>query len=107
MHSEFKSYPAPWEGRLILACRKCQKKLKGDMNLHSLAKLRRAIKERNRRHPELQLHILNTPCMDLCPKSGVTICDPREFPGRLFILRSENDIDELYFRALHENQKKL
>lgn len=95
MASELKTYAAPWDGRLILACRKCQKKLKGDPDLRALAKLKKTIKRRNKEHPEQALYVINVPCMDLCPKDGVTVCNPAEMPLRLSILRSKGDIERM------------
>jgi len=96
MADDLKTYSAPWEGHLVLACRKCQKKLKGDPDLRSLSKLKKTVKRANREHSDKSVHIVNTPCMDLCPKGGVTVCDPRQDSDRLFILRSEEDIERLY-----------
>jgi hypothetical protein len=90
-----KSYPTPWQRELILACSKCQKKLKGDPNLFGLAKLKEAIKRHNKAHPNRALHLINVPCMDLCPKDGVTILIPASHPIQLSILRSEEDIERL------------
>jgi hypothetical protein len=95
MKDNAKTYPAPWEGQLILACRKCQKKLKGDDDLRALAKLKKTVKRLNKQRPEHALHVINVPCMDLCPKDGVTVCCVRE-PDRLMILRSAEDIEQLF-----------
>ena len=94
MASELKTYAAPWDGQLILACRKCQRKLKGQPDLRALAKLKKTIKRRNKEHPEHAVHVLNVPCMDLCPKDGVTVCNPGEALG-LSILRSKGDIEKM------------
>jgi predicted metal-binding protein len=94
MPDTLKIYPSPWEGRLILACRKCQKKLKHDNSLSELAKLKKTIKRRNKVHPERTLTVINVSCMDLCPKDGVTVCDPCS-PARLSILMSADDLDRL------------
>jgi ribosomal protein L34E len=59
MGSDPKTYPVQWEGQLILACRKCQKKLKGDPDLRPLAKLKKTVKRFNKRYPEKALHIIN------------------------------------------------
>jgi hypothetical protein len=96
MGSDPKTYPAPWEGQLILACRKCQKKLKGDPDLRPLAKLKKTVKRFNKLYPEQALHIINVPCMDLCPKDGVTVCCPERESSRLMICRSEEDLERLY-----------
>ena len=95
MGTALKSYPASWQGELILACRKCQKKLKSSKDLPGLAKLKKTIKRHNKQHPERQLHVINVPCMDLCPKDGVTVCCPERDSNRLSILRSLNDIERL------------
>ena len=96
MKDNVKTYPAPWQGLLILACRKCQKKLKGDPDLRALAKLKKTVKRLNKQHPEQALYIINVPCMDLCPKDGVTVCNPARAPNQLVILWSEEDIGRLY-----------
>ena len=82
-------------GSCSLACRKCQKKLKGDARLAALAKIKKLIKRRNKEHPDKALHVLNVACMDLCPKSGVTICNPAEVPNRLLIVRCEEDLETI------------
>lgn len=90
-----KSYPAPWQGHLILACRKCQKKLKGKRQAGQLGKLRKAAKHHAKHHPNFSLDVINVSCMDLCPKDGVTICDVSRDPSRLQILRNEDDLLKL------------
>jgi predicted metal-binding protein len=95
MATDLKAYPASWEGRLILACRKCQKKLKHDPDLRSLAKLKRTIKRHNKEQPDKLLHIINVPCMDLCPKDGVTVCRPDRDSSSLSILRSREELRQL------------
>lgn len=92
MGTGLKSYPAPWQGELILACRKCQKKLKTDKDLQPLAKLKKTIKRHNKEHPDHALDVINVPCMDLCPKNGVTVCRPERDSSRLLILRSGDDV---------------
>ena len=94
MNNPLKTYPSPWEGRLILACQKCQKKLKGNDDLHALAKLAKTVKRHNKLHPTKTLEIVNVTCMDLCPKNGAAVCDPCN-PLRLSILRSAEDIERL------------
>ena len=90
-----KSYAVPWSGDLVLACRKCQKKLKGDARLGELAKLKKAVKRFNKAHPEKALGVLQVPCMDLCPKDGVTVCVAGERPARLRILRRVEELGGL------------
>lgn len=95
MASDPKTYPAPWNGQLILACGKCQKKLKRDHNLRALAKLKKTVKRHNKEHPDQPLHVINVPCMDLCPKDAVTICCPAHDSSRLSLLRTAEDLAQL------------
>jgi predicted metal-binding protein len=95
MASELKSYPARWEGQLVLACKKCQRKLKRDDEPHELAKLRKVAKKLNKQADEKLLHVIDVPCMDLCPKDAVTVCVPRVTDERLYILRTREDLLKL------------
>jgi predicted metal-binding protein len=95
MEDEFRTYPARWEGQLVLACKKCSKKLKGNQPLHALFKMKKTIKRHNKEHPDRALHVLNVPCMDLCPKDGVAIFQPAHDPHRLMILRNIEDVERL------------
>jgi hypothetical protein len=92
---KIKSYPVPWEGRLMLACRKCQKKLKKEDGFEALANVRKTVKRRGKRLDQNFFHVINVPCMDLCPKHAVTIYTPGHSGDRLLILRTEEDLDSL------------
>lgn len=94
MTEGLKNYPLKWKGDILLACRKCQKKLKSDRRHRALAKLKKTVKRFNKKHPDRAFEVINVPCMDLCPKYGVTVRDPRK-PDRLSILRTEEDIEFL------------
>jgi hypothetical protein len=96
MSNSLSSYPTPWEGSLILACRKCQKKLKGNRILKSLAKLQDSIERLNKLHSRSPFHIVSVACMDLCPKGGVAICNTAWRTDRLLILYGEEDIEDIY-----------
>ena len=96
MANASKTYAAPWHGQILLACRKCQKKLKSDSDLRALAKLKQTIKRRNKEHLHQPLHVIKVACMDLCPKDGVTVCRPAREPNRLSIVRNEEDIEKLF-----------
>jgi hypothetical protein len=63
--------------------------------MRALAKLKKTIKRRNKQRPNAPIHIINVPCMDLCPKAGVTICRPGISGARLSILRNEEEVKEL------------
>ena len=94
MANPLKTYPVPWKGQIILACRKCQKKLRGDHGLQAMAKLKKTIRQHNKEHPHQLLHVINVGCMDLCPKEGVTVCGVRG-QNQLRILRSQEDVEKL------------
>jgi len=94
MQNVLKTYPSSWGGRLLLACKKCQKKLKHKGSFGELSSLKKVVNDHNKRHPKGAREVINVPCMDLCPKGGVTVCDPCE-PTRLFILRSVDDLGRL------------
>lgn len=89
------SYPPTWRGELLLACRKCQKKLKGERGFRSLSKLKKTVARWNKSETGGPLHLIQTPCMDLCPKGGVTVCLPQRDPTQLSVLRSEEDLARL------------
>jgi hypothetical protein len=95
MPTGLKTYPPTWEGKLLLACRKCQKKLKKAHGMGALAKLKKTIQRHNRANPDRKLHLASVPCMDLCPKGGITICLPDTQPMMLSILRNECEIESL------------
>lgn len=98
MPDSLKSYPPTWEGELLLACRKCQKKLKGVPGMRALAKLKKTVKRLNREHPDASLHVINVPCLDLCPKGAVTVYCPATAAARLFVLRQEAELEQIYRR---------
>jgi predicted metal-binding protein len=93
MERETKSYPVPWQGRLVLVCRKCQRKLKNEHGLKALGNVKKRVKARNKRHRQDLLHVINVPCMDVCPKHSVAVCLPGQSGDRLHILRTEEDLD--------------
>jgi predicted metal-binding protein len=96
MEKETKSYPVPWQGRLVLACRKCQRKLKDEHGPKALGNLKKGVKARNKQLRQKLLHVINVPCMDVCPKHSVAVCLLGKPGDRLHILRTEEDLDSFY-----------
>lgn len=92
-----RSYRVPWKGQLVLVCRKCQKKLKHGGQRKGIAKLGKALKKRTRDAEDgLKLHVIEVPCMKLCPKGGVTVCTQRQLGrGECSIVWSGADVDAL------------
>ena len=97
-----RAYPAPWKGALLLACRKCQKKLKRDKRSTEAANLKKAMKTRSRKN-DLRLRVLQIPCLKLCPKDAVTVCTQRQLAqGTCAIVRTPADLDALYAQCRSE-----
>jgi predicted metal-binding protein len=86
---------APWKGTLVLACRKCQKKLKGDGEKNNLAKIGKKMAKMAHREG-LELQVVGVPCLNLCPKGGVTVCTAGQAArNQCSIVRSKRDLREL------------
>ena len=64
--------------------------------MRALAKLKKTVKRLNKEHRDALFHVINVPCMDMCPKGAVTISLPRRCPTELFLIRSEDEIEALY-----------
>ncbi len=92
-----RSYQVPWKGQLVLVCRKCQKKLKHGGKRKGIAKLGKALKKRARDAEDgLKLHVIEVPCLKMCPKEGVTVCTQRQLGrGECSIVWSGADVDAL------------
>jgi predicted metal-binding protein len=87
---KIRSYRAPWKGQLLLVCRKCQKKLKKN-------KLAKRLKKGARHGDEgTRLHVLQVPCLKMCPKGGITVCTQTQLAlGECSIVRSKEDVEAL------------
>jgi predicted metal-binding protein len=90
-----RAYKAPWKGKLVLVCRKCRKKLKEDGKKSKSAKLVRKIAKLSHSSDAL-LHIVDVPCLKLCPKGGVTVCTAEQVArNECSIVRTKRDLQEL------------
>jgi hypothetical protein len=78
MPNTLKAYPAQWKDDLFLRAKNARKKVKGNDDLRALAKLKNAIKRQNKLHSCEMRRVISVPCMDLCPKNGVTVCNSLE-----------------------------
>ncbi len=90
-----KAYPPPWDGSLLLACKKCQKKITSQKHKKALSKLKKAIKGSEKQQHSGRIHVLNVPCMKICPKRGVAVYNPHRLNGHLYILRCDEDVEGL------------
>jgi hypothetical protein len=97
MLKSVRGYRAPWKGQLVLACRKCQKKLKRSGKKNWLAKLTKTLRKRARQNgDELRLHIIDVSCLKLCPKDGITLCTQAQIARQeCSIVRTKADVDSL------------
>ncbi len=106
-HTGLKTHPAPWRGQLLLACGKCQRKLKRGKDTHRLGKLKKALGKRAKAagNPVVLL-IINTRCLKICPRDGVAVCTQAQIGlGLCSILRSGTDADLLYSQIVADGAK--
>jgi hypothetical protein len=89
-----------WKGELVLACKKCQRKLRKHHGDPALARIRRWFRARGKRDPlGPAAFVINVPCMKLCPKNAVTLFPVRQLaadPPGISMARSEADLERLY-----------
>ena len=98
--TRLKSFVGPWTRKgkqLLLACGKCQRKLKDDGDEPGLAKLRKVVKRRARAGElGIEFQVIQTKCLKVCPRKGVAICTQAQLgEGRGSIVRSVGDVDLL------------
>ena len=110
-----KSFSGPWlrkGGQLLLACGKCQRKLRDEDDPDGLVNLKKALKKRSRQiagefKPRLKLIVIQTKCLKVCPKRGVAVCTQAQLAqGRGSIVRSREDVD-LLVQACADDQRRL
>ncbi len=86
-----RTFPGPWDGQILLACGKCQRKLRKHEDPARLGKLKKLLK-----HAQPRLYVINTVCLDVCPKRGVTVCSAAQVArGEFSILRTTEDVARL------------
>ncbi len=92
-----RSYELPLKGQLLLACGKCQRKLKKGDDPEGLASFKKLVKKTAKQSPTApRIHILRVPCLDMCPKGGLTVCTPAQVAHHeCSILRTQDDITTL------------
>jgi hypothetical protein len=91
-------YRVPWKGEALFACRKCQRKMKRG-GPAALAKVKKWFKRRAKKGKDPTVHVIQIPCVKLCPKGGVTVFSRRQLmrePPGICIARTEADLEELY-----------
>lgn len=85
MSSKAASRPTPWRTVLIV-CRKCGKKLDGGFGRKRKETLRTVLREGRSR----DVRILETGCLGVCPKGGVTALNATH-PGMIHVIPAGMD----------------
>jgi hypothetical protein len=97
------SRPTPWREVLIL-CRKCGKKLDGGFGTKRKESLkdvlRQALRDSGRRR---QVRIMETSCLGICPKRGVTTLNASH-PGTIHVIPRGSDGAEAMRRLLGDRR---
>ncbi len=90
---ELRSYRGPWKGELVLACGKCQRKMKGG----KVGNLKKSLKKISRAEGEgLVIKVLKVPCLKMCPKGGVAVCFGAQLQrSECSIVRTEEDLETI------------
>jgi hypothetical protein len=96
-----KSHPPPWDTNLILACRRCQKRLRKTEHPPRFAKLKKWLKSRARREglKKSPLHLIEIPCQKICPKAGLVLLTQSQLathPTTFFIIQTKEQMETLY-----------
>ncbi len=95
-----KTFAGPWTRKrkqLLVACSKCQRKLKDDGDASGLGKLKKLLKKRCKRIGlPVQLQVIESRCLKVCPRRGVAVCTQKMLgEGRAATLRTAGDVDLL------------
>lgn len=101
MEQELKTYLAPWarkRQRVLLACGKCQRKLRQGEDAYGLGKLKKALKKKARKAgAPMALRVLSVPCLKVCPRDGVTVCTETMLSaGLVAVVRTGRDVAGLH-----------
>lgn len=91
-------YRTPWKGEALFACKKCQRKMRRD-GIPALGKVKRWFKKRAKKGKKPPVHVIDIPCVKLCPKGGVTVFSHRQLmrePPGVCIARTEADLEKFY-----------
>ncbi len=104
VEGELRSYELPLKGQLLLACGKCQRKLKHGDDPAGLSSLKKLLKRASKAEVDgMRLHVLKVPCLKMCPKGGVTVCTAAQVARHeCAILRSAEDAADLYAQCKAE-----
>lgn len=110
--SSLRTYASRYTGGVLLACGKCQRKLKRAGDHTEAAKLRKSLKKLARQNGSEPIHVIAVSCLKLCPKGAVTVCTPQNLasiPPTLTLIRTPDDIAALYRQTVdpHRHTSRL
>ena len=92
------------KGPILLACGKCQKRLKGDRNADGIVPLKKLLKGMSLEQGVRPPYVIKIPCLKLCPKGGIVVMTGKQVDlGECSIVRSSEDADAI-LEALHADK---
>ena len=85
--------------RLLAVCGKCTRKLDGGFGDEGAVSLTKALRRglRNALGKRAEIRIVETRCLDICPKRAVALIDGNS-PGEIVIVAAGTSVDELAAR---------
>ncbi len=92
-------YKAPWKGRAVLACRKCQRRLRRADRSALGGRLGQALKNMAKEAGTPSVSVIAIGCQGVCPRRGVVVCAGDQFAGdrqTVSIVRSDADVEALF-----------
>jgi hypothetical protein len=91
----------PLKSPVLLACSKCQRRLKHDGDPESITPLKKLLKRISKQHGNKPPSILKVPCLKLCPGRGLVVLTPQQLAeNECTILRTREDVDAVYSQLL-------
>jgi hypothetical protein len=96
--------PTPWE-TIILLCRKCARKMDGGYGTNGKETLGTALREafREKGHRR-DVRIIETRCMDVCPKKAVTALNANR-PDRIMTIPKGTAATEVMEQLMPEEER--
>jgi hypothetical protein len=87
----------PLKSPVLLACGKCQRRLKQHGDPESLVPLKKLLKRISKQHGTRPPTVLKVPCVKLCPGNGLVVLTPQQLAEhRCTILRTREDVEAVY-----------
>jgi hypothetical protein len=104
-HSGLRRCKLPLKPPVLLACSKCQRRLKHDGDPESITPLKKLLKRISKQHGTRPPTILKVPCLKLCPGGGLVVLTPQQLVAHeCTILRTREDAKALNLQLLAARQ---